>query len=121
MQLTERYGLAAVAIDPKSNAATLIAPAERAGLPVKTPDANDVAVSLGTFADLMTAGKLRHHNQAQLTTAVRFAEARRLAGAAALQRYGTAVDAAPAIAAELSVWGLGDLERPGPAFFATWR
>jgi hypothetical protein len=111
-ELAVRCEIDAVAVDPRSNAATLVEPLRRAGLPVKEPDARDMAVAHGRFADLMTAGKLRHHNQPEMTAAVRFAQARKLAGAAALERYGTSADAAPAVAAELAIWALGDLSKP---------
>jgi hypothetical protein len=109
MTLWESFGLEAVVVDAKSNAATLVDPLRRAGMPLRTPDASDMAAAHGQFADLMTAGKLRHHDQPRLTAAVRFAQQRRLAGAAAIQRYGGQVDPAPAVAAELAVWALGDL------------
>jgi hypothetical protein len=118
-ELARRYALGAVAIDPKSNAATLVEPARAAGLVVACPDAAGVALAHGTFADLITAGRLRHHNQDLLTAAVRGAEARRLAGAEAIQRYGTAADPAPAVAAELAVWAL--LHAAPQPFFAAWR
>jgi hypothetical protein len=99
-----------VAADPRSNAAPLIEPLRRiAGVRVKTPSAEDVAIAHGRFIDLLNAGKLRHHNQPDLTAAVRFATPRRLSGASAIQRYGGPVDPAPAVAAELAVWALGDI------------
>lgn len=118
-QLAARLALSVVAIDPKSNAATLVEQARAAGLPVECPDAAGMALAHGTFADLMTAGRLHHHNQDVLTAAVRGAEQRRLAGAVAIQRYGSTVDPAPAVAAELAVWAL--LHAAPQPFFGSWR
>ena len=119
--LAGRVKLAAIAVDPRSNAATLLEPLRLAGLPVKTPDASDVAVAHGKFSDLTAAGRLRHHRQADLTAAIRFAQSRRLSGSGAIQRYGGTVDPAPAVAAELAVWALGDLDHPdGLQPFALW-
>ena len=119
--LAGRVKLAAIAVDPRSNAATLLEPLRLAGLPVKTPDASDVAVAHGKFSDLTAAGRLRHHRQADLTAAIRFAQSRRLSGSEAIQRYGGTVDPAPAVAAELAVWALGDLDHPdGLQPFALW-
>jgi len=118
-ELARRFALGAVAIDPRSNAATLAEPARAAGLTVAEPDAAAMALAHGEFADLMTAGRLRHHNQEALTAAVRGAAARRLAGAEALRRYGTATDPAPAVAAELAVWAL--LHAAPQPFYAAWR
>lgn len=119
-QMGEVFELAAVAVDPKSNAATLVAPLRQAGLRLQCPDAAALAVAHGTFTDLMNAGRLRHHNQAALNVAMRYAVQRSLAGAWAVQRYGNRTDPAPAVAAELAVWALGDLDHPQGAEPGAW-
>ena len=118
-ELARRRPLCAVAIDARSNAATLVEPARVAGLPVACPDAAGMALAHGEFADMITAGRLVHHNQDALTAAVRGAQTRRLAGAAALQRYVAGTDPAPAVAGELAVWAL--LHAAPQAFFGSWR
>ena len=118
-ELAEAFEVAAVAADPKSNAATLIEPLRHL-VRLVTPDAAAVAVAHGRFADLMTAGRLRHHNQPALNAAIRFASVRALAGSWAVQRYGNRTDPAPAVAAELAVWALGDLEHPEGAEPSAW-
>jgi hypothetical protein len=121
LKLWELFDLAAVVVDPKSNASTLAGPLRHQGMPLKTPGAEDVAIAHGRFADLLNAGKLRHHRQPDLTAAIRFATQRRLAGASALQRYGGQVDPAPAVAAELGLWGLGgELDEPDGAEAGAW-
>jgi hypothetical protein len=106
-----------VAVDPKSNAATLIEPLRAAGVPLVAPDAAGMALAHGQFSDWLRDGRIRHRNQAVLTAAVKFAQSRRLAGAAALQRYAdTAADPAPAVAAELACWALATY-KPTPTPF----
>lgn len=121
LELWELFDLAAVVVDPKSNASTLAGPLRHRGMPLKTPAAEDLAVAHGRFLDLLNAGKLRHHRQPELTAAIRYATGRRLAGASAIQRYGGQVDPAPAVAAELGLWGLGaELDEPGGPEPGAW-
>lgn len=84
----------AVALDPKSQSATLIRPLVEAGLLVTRLSAQDVAVAHGEFTDLVASGALRHLNQEELTAAVRGAQQRALAGAQAWERR-VAADQAP--------------------------
>jgi hypothetical protein len=120
-QLAEVFQVVAVGVDAKSNAATLVEPLRHAvGVRVQCPDAAAVALMHGAFTDLMNAGKLRHHNQAALNAAIRFAVQRSLAGAYAVQRYGNRTDPAPAVAAELAVWAIGDLDHPAGAEPSAW-
>jgi len=120
-RLAKMFEVAAVGIDPKSNAATLVEPLRHTvGVRLQCPDAAGVAVAHGTFTDLMNTGKLRHHNQPALNAAIRFAVQRSLAGAWAVQRYGNRTDPAPAVAAELAVWALGDLNHPEGAEPNAW-
>lgn len=84
----------AVALDPKSQTATLIRPLTEAGVLVTRLSAEDVAVAHGEFTDLVASGALRHLNQAELTEAVRGAQQRALAGAQAWERR-VAADQAP--------------------------
>jgi len=84
----------AVALDPKSQSATLIRPLAEAGVLVTRLSAEDVAVAHGEFTDLVASGELRHLNQEPLTAAVRGAQQRALAGAQAWERR-VAADQAP--------------------------
>jgi hypothetical protein len=96
----------AVVIDPHSHASTIIRPLEAAGVEVKRPASTDIAEAHGLFLDALSGGRVRHQGQAELTTAMRHLEARRLGGATAPERRGALVDVSPAVAAELAVWGL---------------
>jgi hypothetical protein len=107
--LWEREGLDGFALDPRSPSATLIEPLQEAGMMVRLADTIGVATAHGQFADLLHSDRLRVSGHGALDEAVRAAEARRLAGATAIERY-AATEMAPLLAAELAVWMLGDPE-----------
>jgi hypothetical protein len=114
----ERYAAddpVAVALDPKSQSATLIRPLADAGVLVTRLSAEDVAVAHGEFTDLVAAGGLRHLGQEELTAAVRGAQQRPLAGAQAWERR-VAADQAPLNACTFAAWALlryEELAQPG--------
>ncbi|HEY5986601.1 MAG TPA: hypothetical protein VIV12_09525, partial [Streptosporangiaceae bacterium] len=88
--------------------------AER-GVVVKRLSAEDVAVAHGEFLDAVTGGGLRHFDQPALTQAVRGAQARRLAGASALERRVVTAQE-PLTSAEFAVWALRrweEVSQPG--------
>ncbi len=120
LELREKRTVLAVVIDPHSHAATAIGPLEAAGVTVTKPTSGDLVVAHGGFLDALAGGRVRHQGQAELTAAMRHLEQRRLGGATAPERRGALVDVAPAVAAELAVWGLLNAPTP-PAFAATWR
>ena len=94
-----------VAVDPRSQSATLCGQLAELGVVVKRLGAEDVAVAHGEFMDAAAAGALRHFGQPALTGAVRGAAQRPLAGALALERR-VQVDQSPLTAAEFAVWAL---------------
>ncbi len=104
----------AVALDPRSPAATALGPLIGAGVEVTELSTHDVAVAHGEFVDAVRAGVLRHTGQEQLTTAIRHGEQRRLGGATAWERRGAPVDVSPALAAEIAVWMLQHAPAPIP-------
>jgi len=104
-----------VALDPKSQTATLIRPLEELGVLVTRMSAEDVAVAHGEFTDLVASRGLRHLNQEELTAAVRGAQQRSLAGAKAWERR-VETDQAPLNACTFAAWALlryEELARPG--------
>jgi hypothetical protein len=103
----ERFGLEWFALDPRSPSSTLVEPLQAEAMPLKLADTIGVATAHGRFADLLHADRLRLRGHAALDEAMRTAEARRLAGSTAIDRY-AAAEMAPLMAAELAVWGLGD-------------
>lgn len=112
-ELHEQHTVVRVVVDPHSNAATLIRPFEAADVTVTRPTSSDLAEAHGLFLDTLAAGRIAHRGQQELTSAMKYLEARRLGGAMAPERRGGLVDVAPAVAAELAVWGL--LTAPEPA------
>jgi hypothetical protein len=109
---------AAIVIDAHSNAATLLKPLEDAGFKITRPTSVDLVVAHGRLLDLLAAGRIRHRGQAELTAGMRHLEQRRLGGATAPERRGALVDVAPAVAAELAVWGLLSAPKiPLPAIY----
>jgi hypothetical protein len=107
----------AVALDPRSPAATAVAPLQAAAVSLIELSTHDVAVAHGGFVDALAAGRLRHTGQPELTTAIRHGQQRRLGGATAWERRGAAVDVSPALAAEIAVWALLDVEHHMPAIY----
>jgi len=107
--LWEQHGLDGFALDPRSPSSTLVEPLKAEGMTVRLADAIGVATAHGMFADYLFADRLRASGHPDLDAAVRAAVARRLAGSDAVDRYPAgAVEMAPLLAAELSVWMLGD-------------
>ena len=93
-----------VALDPRSQSATLDRQLADLGIVVRRLGAEDVAVAHGEFLDLAATGHLKHFNQPELTAAVRGAQQRSLAGARALERR-VPSDQSPLTASEFAVWG----------------
>lgn len=105
----------AIALDPKSQSATLIKPLGERGVPVTKLSAEDVAVAHGEFIDLVTGHELRQLDQPELTAAIRGAQQRSLAGAKAWERR-VVTDQAPLNASTFAVWALQryeELAAPG--------
>ena len=113
--LTQDHDPVAVVVDGRSQSATLTRALADAGIVVTQPSTADVAVAHGEFLDLVNGGGLIHLDQPALTAAVRAAQQRPLAGAAAWERK-VAVDQSPLVAATEAVWGFlrwEELAAPG--------
>ena len=114
-ELYVKHDPVAVAVDPKSQSATLLRPLADAGILLVPVTTADVAVAHGEFLDLVNDGLLEHLSQAPLTSAVRAAQQRPLAGAQAWERR-VLVDQAPLGAATLACWAFlrwEQMSRPG--------
>jgi hypothetical protein len=114
LRLRGERTVTAVALDPRSPAATALGPLIAAGVEVTKLSTHDVAVAHGEFVDAVRAGVLRHTGQEQLTAAIRHGEQRRLGGATAWERRGLPVDVSPVLAAEVAVWMLRHAPAPIP-------
>jgi hypothetical protein len=104
-----------VAMDPRSQSSTLCAPLAEHGIVVRRLGAEDVAVAHGEFMDLVATGGLKHFDQTELTSAVRGAQQRPLAGARALERR-VMTDQSPLTSSEFAVWAFArweELSQPG--------
>ena len=115
VELSEKHDPVAVVVDPRSQAATLLRPLADAGVFVTEPGTADVVVAHGEFLDLVRDGMLAHLEQPPLTSAVRAAQQRPLAGAQAWERR-LVVDQSPLVAATLAVWAFlrwEELATPG--------
>jgi len=113
--LYESHNPVDVALDPKSQAATLKKPLAEAGIIVRELSVEDVAVAHGEFLDLVDDNGLEHLGQKPLTDAVRAGQQRRLAGALAWERK-VPVDQSPLEAATVGVWAFlrwEEMSRPG--------
>lgn len=105
----------AVALNAKSQSATLLKPFAEAGIAVTQMSVEDVVVAHGEFLDLVNDGGLEHLNQPPLTAAVRAAQQRPLGGAKAWEPR-VETDQSPLVAATGAVWGFlrwEELARPG--------
>lgn len=106
----------AVVVDPRSPAATLIAPLQALGVKVTEPSTHDLAVAHGVFLDALKAQQLRVVSHPALDTAAQHALTRPLAGGEALERRRPEQDTSPLTASELAVWGLLRHPKPEPFF-----
>jgi hypothetical protein len=118
-RLRDERNVLVVVVDEHSHAATTIRPLETAGVKITRPASADLVCAHGGFLDALRAGRIRHQGQPALTTAMRHLEQRRLGGSTAPERRGAPVDVAPAVAAELAVWGLENAPRQVEPF-AVW-
>lgn len=114
VEFHSRWKVLGVVIDPMGGATTLRRPLREAkGVTVVEPTAADIKVSHGEFLDLFLARRIRHARQPDLTVAIQHLSERPLGGTMVFDRRGGGpVDVAPAVAAELAVWGLENAPRP---------
>jgi hypothetical protein len=108
--LSRKHDPVDVALDPRSQAATLITSLADVGIVVSELSAQNVAVSHGDLLDLLGDGGLIHLNQPPMTAAVRAAQQRRLSGAQAWKRD-VSVDQSPLEAATFASWSLRRWEK----------
>lgn len=101
-----RHDIAAVVIDKRSTAATLIQPLRLADVPVIGTDSARMAQACGMFFDAVTETKrLRHVGQAELTDALKAASTRTVLDAWAWDKKKPTADITPLTSATLALWG----------------
>jgi hypothetical protein len=105
-ELLGRWHSCALVIDAASDAGSLIAPLEEAGIEVVKPTAREMAQACGQLYDAVTDAKdLRHLGQPELASALAGAKRRPLGDAWAWARKGVSVDISPLVAVTLAAWG----------------
>lgn len=116
VQLRDRWGPLALAVDSKGPAGALLLDLAEAGfrLPddaekprrgqLAVPNAGEAAQAYGLIVDAVRQGGVRHLGDAPLTTAVLGAKVRPLAGGGAWDRK-AGVDISPLVAGTLAHWG----------------
>jgi phage terminase large subunit-like protein len=93
-----------VTLDKRSPAAALIRPLENLGIPLETPNTQEIAEACGAFYDLVQERRIRHLGTDELNGAVKNAATRPLGDAWAWSRKLSAADIGPLVAATLAVW-----------------
>lgn len=111
-----------VAVDPSSPAGSLIPQLEEAGATVVPVSGREMAQACGSFADMVSEGKLRHLGQPDMAAAVDAGRKRTLGDAWAWHRKDTSSDISPLVGATLALWVLSKppkkKPRSGKAMFA---
>lgn len=102
-----RWKVLGVVVDPMGGATNLRRPLrERPGLKLAEPDAAAVKTAHADFLDLAHRRELAVVANDILSTAMQHLTERQLSGQPVFDRRGALVDVAPAISAELALWGL---------------
>lgn len=98
--------IAAVVIDAKSPAASLIPALKKAKVRVVTTNTDDMANACAEYYDACLDGTLRHTGQVQLTRSLNSARKRSIGDRWAWNRKTADADITPIVAATLAVWGV---------------
>lgn len=110
-------------IDKRAAAGSLITDMEKAGIPVETLQAAEVAHASGLLYDAFRDDTLRHYHQASLRTAIAGAEWRKLSESRAFDRVNAGSEQAPLMAAAFAHWGFmefgdeGDYDAADSVYF----
>jgi hypothetical protein len=121
VEFCARWTVVGVVVDPMGGATNMRRTlGEHPEIRLFTPDAAAVKVAHADFLDMAKARRLAVVKNDLLSAAMQHLSERQLGGQPVFDRRGTLVDVAPAVAAELAVWGLLNAPKPQP-FFAAWR
>jgi hypothetical protein len=110
-----RNKIRAVVVNGSSPAATVVEDLTKRRIKVTTLDAKQVAAAFGLFYDGVNEDSVRHTGQHQLTTALKAAGKRDLAGGSAWSQKHSASDISPIEAVTFALWGAqaSKVHRPG--------
>jgi phage terminase large subunit-like protein len=112
LELKAKHRPCAIVVDPRSPAAGLIDEAERAGIELVKPGANDVAQAFAQFYTAVADRTLVHRGQPELATSLAGATRRELGdGAFAWARRTTLTDISPLVAITSAAWAHGKFTR----------
>lgn len=105
--LTQRHDIAAVVVDQRSPAASLLEDLKRLKVRrIVQTTSDDMAVACGQFYEAAVSGRLRHLDQHQLNASLAVARKRPLGDRWAWNRKTVDADITPIVAATLAVWGV---------------
>lgn len=104
-QIQERWHPKQWVIDKRAAAGTLITELEKAGIPVETLQATDVAHACGQLYDAFRDDSIRHYGQGSLRAALAGVDKRPLSDSWAFDRRNSAVDISPLMAVTFAYWG----------------
>ena len=110
-------------IDKRAAAGSLITEMEKAGIPVETLQAAEVAHASGLLFDAFRDDTVRHYAQASFRTAIAGAEWRKLSESRAFDRVNAGSDQTPLMAAAFAHWGFmefgddGDYDAADSVYF----
>ena len=110
-------------IDKRAAAGSLITELEKAGIPVETLQAAEVAHASGLLFDAFRDDTVRHYAQASFRTAIAGAEWRKLSESRAFDRVNAGSDQTPLMAAAFAHWGFmefgddGDYDAADSVYF----
>lgn len=104
-QLCQTWSPRAVVLDPQGAAGGLLPELQAHGIEPLLMTARTVGQAAGSLFDALTAGQLRHLDQASLNAAAMGAKRRPIGDAWAFGRRGSDVDISPLVAVTLARWG----------------
>ena len=110
-------------IDKRAPAGSLITELEKAGIPVETLQAAEVAHASGLLFDAFRDDTVRHYAQGSFRTAIAGAEWRKLSESRAFDRVNAGSDQTPLMAAAFAHWGFmefgddGDYDAADSVYF----
>ncbi|HYS43647.1 MAG TPA: hypothetical protein VEM32_06665 [Geobacteraceae bacterium] len=104
-EIQDKWSPAAWIVDKRAATNTVLVELERAGLPVKTMTATDVAAASGQLYDAMRDDMVRHYGQLALRTALAAVTTRNLSESWAFDRINSAADQTPLMSAAFAYWG----------------
>lgn len=123
IELVERWKPCAFVVDETGPAAALIPALERGGIEVTKVGSRDVAAGCDHLLDLVQGGRLRHHNQPELSTALAGAKKRVIGDERqwAWARKGINVVISPLVAVTQAAYGFEVHGDSPQQFFGAWR